>query len=78
MFAQIASQGKWSLTPWLARRELRFKANSPGARLLVEQLRDFPHADHDDGPDALEMAVRVLCEAVGDGRAGPGADAGDA
>ena len=50
------------LTPWLSRRDLRFKANSPGARLLVEQLRDFPHADHDDGPDALEMALRVLCE----------------
>src|SRR5687767_10330006 len=50
------------LTPWLARREIRFKANSPGARLLVEQLRDFPNADHDDGPDALEIALRVVCE----------------
>ncbi|MEZ6235849.1 MAG: phage terminase large subunit [Phycisphaerales bacterium] len=25
---------------------------------LIEQLRRFPHAAHDDGPDALEMAVR--------------------
>jgi predicted phage terminase large subunit-like protein len=25
--------------------------------LLLEQLRQFPHAAHDDGPDALEMAV---------------------
>jgi phage terminase large subunit-like protein len=41
---------------------LRFKANSPGARLLVRQLRDFPNADHDDGPDALEMAVRLARE----------------
>lgn len=24
---------------------------------LLEQLRQFPHAAHDDGPDALEMAV---------------------
>jgi len=29
------------------------------ARLLVEQMRDFPNADHDDGPDALEMAQRL-------------------
>ena len=28
-------------------------------RLLVDQLRDFPAGDHDDGPDALEMAIRL-------------------
>ncbi len=27
---------------------------------LIEQLVQFPKASHDDGPDALEMAVRVL------------------
>jgi hypothetical protein len=26
---------------------------------LVDQLRDFPIGDHDDGPDALEMAIRT-------------------
>ena len=26
---------------------------------LLEQLRQFPAATHDDGPDALEMAVRI-------------------
>lgn len=26
---------------------------------LLEQLRQFPHAAHDDGPDALEMAVQL-------------------
>jgi hypothetical protein len=25
-------------------------------------LRDFPNGDHDDGPDALEMAVRLAGE----------------
>jgi predicted phage terminase large subunit-like protein len=45
------------LTPLLAQGKVRFKADSAGARLLVRQLRDFPNADHDDGPDALEMAV---------------------
>ncbi len=26
---------------------------------LVDQLMDFPQAEHDDGPDALEMCVRL-------------------
>lgn len=50
------------LTPFLSQRRIRFKGDSPGARLLVEQLRDFPVADHDDGPDALEMAIRMAGE----------------
>ena len=32
-----------------------FRTHRPGCRLLVDQLMDFPLADHDDGPDALEM-----------------------
>jgi predicted phage terminase large subunit-like protein len=47
------------LGPLLAARRLRFKTNSPGTRLLVHQLREFPIAGHDDGPDALEMALRL-------------------
>ena len=47
------------LTPYLAKKQIRFKANSKGARLLVEQLRDFPNADHDDGPDALDQAIQL-------------------
>jgi phage terminase large subunit-like protein len=46
------------------RRELRVR-NNPGGRLLVDQLMDFPNADHDDGPDALEMAIRLPMEAKG-------------
>lgn len=48
------------LSPYLAQRMIRFKGGSPGARLLVQQLREFPNGDHDDGPDALEMAIRIL------------------
>lgn len=48
------------LTPWLSKGILRFKGGSPGAQLLVEQLQDFPTGEHDDGPDALEMAIRIL------------------
>jgi hypothetical protein len=47
------------LGPHLSARRLRFKTDSPSTRLLVEQLMEFPIADHDDGPDALEMALRV-------------------
>jgi predicted phage terminase large subunit-like protein len=51
------------LSQYVINRELRFKADSPGCRLLVDQLMDFPLADHDDGPDALEMCTRLPLEA---------------
>lgn len=47
------------LTDWLAKGNIRFKRDSHGARLLVDQLREFPTGAHDDGPDALEMAIRM-------------------
>ncbi len=47
------------LGPYLTAKRIRFREGSPGARLLVDQLRDFPMGDHDDGPDALEMAIRT-------------------
>ena len=58
------------LAPWLAQGRLRFKAHSPGAALLVEQLQQFPEGQFDDGADALEMALRVidyLLEGEGEG-----------
>jgi predicted phage terminase large subunit-like protein len=45
------------ITPFLARRELHFR-DTPGTHLLVDQLMDFPNGDHDDGPDALDMALQ--------------------
>jgi hypothetical protein len=48
--------------PFLEQKQLRFKANSPGTKLLVQQLRDFPNGDHDDGPDSLEMALRLMID----------------
>jgi len=50
------------LGPYLSGHRLKFKNGSPGTRLLVEQLKTFPVGDHDDGPDALEMAVRLAAE----------------
>jgi predicted phage terminase large subunit-like protein len=46
----------------LAQRKLRFKSRSPGTALLVDQMKDFPVGEHDDGPDALEMAIRLSIE----------------
>lgn len=54
-----------TLGPLLAQGAIRFRAHSAGTRLLVDQLRDFPFADHDDGPDALEMAIRTAGELLG-------------
>lgn len=43
----------------LSQRRLRFLRGCSSTELLVDQLRDFPLGAHDDGPDALEMAVRL-------------------
>jgi predicted phage terminase large subunit-like protein len=50
------------LGPYLSQRRLQFKRRSPGTALLVQQLKDFPHGEHDDGPDSLEIAVRLAAE----------------
>jgi predicted phage terminase large subunit-like protein len=55
------------LGPYLSQRRFRLLARSPSTKLLVDQLRDFPAGAHDDGPDALEMALR-LAEDVWRGR----------
>lgn len=52
------------LGQYISRRELRV-LDDPGGRLLVGQLMDFPHGPHDDGPDALEMAIRLVLELAG-------------
>ena len=50
------------LGPYLSQRRLKVKSGTLGGRLLVEQLKEFPVADHDDGPDAAEMAIRLAAE----------------
>lgn len=54
------------LGQWLTSGKIHFKTHSSGTALLVEQLRQFPIGDHDDGPDALEMALRLLNRQLGD------------
>ena len=47
------------LETYLQNRRVRFR-RTPGVMLLLEQLRQFPNALHDDGPDALEVFIRGL------------------
>lgn len=56
-----------TLTEYLHQGRFRFKRGSPGASLLVEQLKGFPTTKHDDGPDALEMGVQILTKLVNEG-----------
>lgn len=47
------------LGPYLERHRFRFR-RTDGNRRLVAQLKAFPLGSHDDGPDALEMGVRLI------------------
>jgi PBSX family phage terminase large subunit len=49
------------LTRFINGRKFRFR-KTEGTKLLVNQMESFPHAAHDDGPDSLEMAVRIAQE----------------
>jgi len=46
------------LTPYLSQGQFRFR-DTPGTRLLVQQLQTFPVGEFDDGPDAAEYALRL-------------------
>jgi predicted phage terminase large subunit-like protein len=60
-----------TLGPYLARKELRFKRGSAGARLLVEQLKQFPVGQFDDGPDGLQLGIKMMKFMLGDRKARP-------
>ena len=51
--------------PYLSLKRLRFKMNSPGTAMLIDQLKDFPNGAHDDGPDALEIGIRTAAQLIG-------------
>ena len=58
------------LGTYLARDLFRFRRTGDNHR-LVEQMKEWPLGDHDDGPDGLEMAVRLMNWATGnDGEQG--------
>jgi len=47
------------LGPFLEKHRIRVVKNAHGS-LLVDQMKLFPSARYDDGPDALELALRTL------------------
>ena len=53
----------------LEQHTIRFKRNSPGTALLVDQLKKFRNpaakGQHDDGPDALESGIRAAMKMLG-------------
>jgi predicted phage terminase large subunit-like protein len=54
-----------TLGPYLRQGKFRFKRSSRGAELLVDQLREFPCSQHDDGPDALQMGIEGIKHMLG-------------
>ncbi len=56
---------------YLAQKRLRVR-NTPGGRLLVQQLRDWPLAGFDDGPDSLALSLRMMDKLLSGGAAGKG------
>lgn len=51
-----------SLQPHVANGLIRFR---PDHHTLLEQLRHYPMADHDDGPDALHMLWTIASQGAG-------------
>lgn len=47
------------LGTWLRLHMLKIR-NTPGGRMLLQQMKEFPNGKYDDGPDAAEMAIRLL------------------
>lgn len=48
------------LGKWLQQRLIRMRKTASN-ELLLQQLKEFPYGKHDDGPDALESAINLLC-----------------
>lgn len=55
------------LSPLVENGLIRFVEGAGDNALLLEQLLDFPDGAHDDGPDALEGAIRLLERLAGKG-----------
>lgn len=47
------------LSPFLAQKRFRVR-NTPGGRMLVQQMREFPECEHDDAPDCAATGVEML------------------
>ena len=61
------------LGPWIERGRIKFRRQSPGCAIAIDQLIQHPNGDFDDGPDAMEMALRAANNLLADTQA-DGAD----
>ena len=52
-----------SLQPYVANGQIRLHRSQS---VLIEQLKFYPEADHDDGPDCLEMLHRIATAFAGE------------
>ena len=52
------------LTPLLSQGKIRIE-QTPHGKIVGTQLRDFPLASHDDGPDALALMIRLWYDLLG-------------
>lgn len=52
------------LGTYLAQKRLRVRS-TPGGRMLVQMMKDFPCGSYDDGPDALAQAVVMMDYLIG-------------
>ena len=52
------------ISTYLEQHQIKIRRNAGGER-LVEQLKAFPSGAHDDGPDALEMSLRLIAMLTG-------------
>ena len=50
---------------WLKQGFFKFRRNCPYTSIMMDQIRAFPNPkEHDDGPDALETALSLLCDCI--------------
>jgi len=52
------------LSIWFHRRFFVFKRGCKHTKIVLQQILDHPNSDHDDGPDALEGAIRTLTNEI--------------
>lgn len=52
------------LSLWFQRGFFKYKRGCRHTKIMMQQILDHPNSDHDDGPDALEGAIRTLTQVV--------------
>src|SRR5262249_23324660 len=48
------------LSPYLAAHKLKFIGRTLANKLTVQQTKEIPNGAHDDGPDSVELGIKLL------------------